>query len=393
VRCIDLLRTALQDELEDVHPARLAAVWRAVTGVVLGGQLWLSALGRALPGATSDKHRIKAVDRLLGNTKLHREMDGFYRASASRLLRGIETPIVAVDWTGLGANKYEISAKLCSDGRALPLYSRVFPKQSVATQQAHRQFLRGLSNALPDHCKPVLVTDAGFHCGWFRDVVAYGWDYVGRVRGRTQACFDQRWYSVQELYRWARNRPQNLGQATMPRVKPSTHRLVLSKRPVLQGRKRLTRRGTPGQRTTDVKAAKAAREPWLLATSLSCNPKGVVQIYGLRMQIEESFRDRKSHRNGWSMHLASSPSCERMNVLCLLASLAELAVQVVGRAVAGTVTAHQFQANTVRKRRVLSFFFLGCRAIQCEVPVSVQRLRAASQSLIATIAWNARLAA
>jgi hypothetical protein len=315
-------------------------------------------------------------------------MDGFYRASASSLLRGIETPTVAVDWTGLGANKYEVSAKLCSDGRA-----RVFPKQSVATQQAHRQFLRGLSNALPDHCKPVLLTDAGFHCGWFRDVAAYGWDYVGRIRGRTQACLDERWYSVQELYRWARNRPQNLGQATMPRVKPSTHRLVLSQRPVLQGRKRLTRRGTPGQRTTDVKAAKAAREPWLLATSLSCNPKCVVQIYGLRMQIEQSFRDRKSHRNGWSMHLASSPSCERMNVLCLLASLAELAVQIVGRAVAGTVTAHQFQANTVRKRRVLSFFFLGCRAVQCDVPVSVQRLRAASQSLIATIAWNARIAA
>ena len=393
MRCIDVLQTALRSELKKVHPARLAAVWRVVTGVVLGGQLWLTALGRSLPGATSDKHRIKAVDRLLGNAKLHGEMDGFYRAMASKVLKGIKTPIVAVDWTGLGANKCEISAKLCSDGRALPLYSRVFPKKSLANRQAHLEFLRGLARVLPDDCKPILVTDAGFHCGWFHDVAVHNWDYIGRVRGRTHVYLDKCWSSVQSLYRRARSRPQNLGMANMPRTKPSPHRLVLSKRPVMQGRKRLTRRGAPGQCTTDIKASKAAREPWLLATSLSCNAKCVVQLYGLRMQIEQSFRDRKSHRNGWSMSLASSRSCQRMNVFCLLASLAELAVQIVGRAVAGTVTAYQFQANTLRKRRVLSFFFLGCRAIQCEVPVGFERLRAALSALVATIEKNARIAA
>lgn len=393
MRCIEILQTALRGELENVHPARLAAVWRGVTGVILGGQLWLTALGRSLPGDASDKHRIKAVDRLLGNAKLHGEMDAFYRAVASRLLKRIKTPIVAVDWTGLGANKCEISAKLCSDGRALPLYSRVFPTQSLASRQSHREFLLGLARVLPNDCKPVIVTDAGFHCGWFREVAAHGWHYIGRVRGRVHVNVNQRWNSVQSLYRRARSRPQNLGTANMPRSKPSPYRLVLSKRPVLQGRKRMTRRGAPGRRTTDIKASKAAREPWLLATSLSCNPSRVVQLYGLRMQIEQSFRDRKSHRNGWSMSLASSRSCERMNVLCLLASLAELAVQLVGRAVAGTTTARQFQANTLRTRRVLSFFFLGCRAIQCQVSVGVQPLHAAFTALVATIAGNARIAA
>lgn len=392
MRCIDILQTALQSELDDVHAARRAAVWRAVTGVVLGGQLWLSALGRSLPGATSDKHRIKAIDRLLGNAKLHEEMEAFYRAAASKVLKGVQTPVLAVDWTGLGANQCEISAKLCSDGRGLPLYSQVFPNTLWANRQVHLQFLRGLARVLPDGCKPILVTDAGFHCGWFREVAALQWDYVGRIRGRAHVKWGARWRPVQSLYRQARSRPRNLGVASMPRTKPSRYRLVLSKQPVLQGRKRLTRRGPPGKCGTDVRCSKAAREPWLLATSLSCNAKRVVQLYGLRMQIEQSFRDRKSQRHGWSLSLASSRSRERMNVFCLLASLAELAVQLMGRAVAGTFTAHQFQANTLRTRRVLSFFFLGCRAIQCEVPVGVQRLHAAFKALVATIAKNAQIA-
>ncbi len=37
---------------------------------------------------------------------------------------------------------------------------------------------------LPPHCRPILVTDAGFRTPWFKQVEALGWDWVGRIRNR-----------------------------------------------------------------------------------------------------------------------------------------------------------------------------------------------------------------
>jgi hypothetical protein len=52
----------------------------------------------------------------------------------------------------------------------------------------------------------------------------------------------------------------------------------------------------------------AANEPWLLASSLT-EEKGysgqwIVNLYKLRMQIEEGFRDLKSARDGFGMENA-----------------------------------------------------------------------------------------
>ena len=95
---------------------------RAVLAVIVGGKLSLTALGRALPAETADKHRIKAIDRLLGNRLLHRETALFYRALAPWLLRKTRNPVIAVDWTGVGPHHYELSAMTSElDGTALIL--------------------------------------------------------------------------------------------------------------------------------------------------------------------------------------------------------------------------------------------------------------------------------
>jgi hypothetical protein len=345
VRYVEILQGLLEVNLQNVHRRRRAAVWRAVLAVIVGGKLGLTALGRALPTATTDKHRIKAIDRLVGNRLLHGEITLFYRALAAWLLRKNRCPVIAVDWTGVGPHHYELSAKLCADGRALPLYSRVFPKKLQGNRVAHRTLLMELASVLPPGSTPVFVTDSGFHSNWFDDVVWHGWDYIGRVRGRTHAAVDGRWQKPQGLHRRAGNRPKDLGWALMPFNKPRVHRLVLSKRPTPQGRSRRTRRGTPSRSKTAREASVAAREPWLLATSLGSNAKLVVQTYGLRMQIEQSFRDRKSYRYGWSLRSVITRSCARLEVILLLASLAEVAVNIVGRAVAASPCARQFSSE------------------------------------------------
>ena len=41
-----------------------------------------------------------------------------------------------------------------------------------------------VKSVLPEGCRPIVVTDAGFRGPWFRDVEALGWDWVGRIRKR-----------------------------------------------------------------------------------------------------------------------------------------------------------------------------------------------------------------
>jgi len=107
---------------------------------------------------------------------------------------------------------------------------------------------------------------------------------------------------------------------------------VLAKR-TRKGRDQLTRQKLPVQDRTAKKARKAAREPWLLVTSLSgpnSTARNIVAGYAKRMQIEESFRDLKSHRYGAAFKDSLSYKPERLTVLLLLQSLASFAAWLMG---------------------------------------------------------------
>ena len=392
MRCVEVLQSAIEENLTNIHARRRAAVWLAVTALIMGGRCCLTALGRALPGSTTEKHRIKTVDRLLGNAALHGEIALFYSAIAELLLKNVKMPIIAVDWSGAGAHHEELSAKICSDGRALPLFSLVVAKNNLVRCNAHSELLRQLSSILPAHCKPIFITDAGFHYNWFNEVRRYNWHYIGRIRGNHYVEFDGsgRLMSLKQLHLRAGPTARDLGRALVSICHPRVERLVLASQPRKKGRKRLGRKGKCRRSSTDRASSKSAREPWVLATSLPDAAAKIVHAYSLRMQIEQSFRDRKNPRHGWSMRLTTTRSVERMAVLLLIASLAELSVQLEGRATVVSIGSAGFQANTTRKRRVLSFLFLGCRACRTGVVHTVSQLRAALRTLVRTISFNSK---
>ena len=91
------------------------------------------------------------------------------------------------------------------------------------------------------------------------------------------------------------------------------------------------------------------------------------------MQIEETFRDAKNHRFGWSFEDARSNSSKRFEVLLLLATLGMLAVTLLGHAAEERGIHRRYQANTISKRRVLSLFYLGCALIKMSEDRSVSR--------------------
>jgi hypothetical protein len=45
----------------------------------------------------------------------------------------------------------------------------------------HKAFLAKLKTIIDDDAKPIILTDAGYKTTWFKEVIALGWDFTGRV--------------------------------------------------------------------------------------------------------------------------------------------------------------------------------------------------------------------
>ena len=119
--------------------------------------------------------------------------------------------------------------------------------------------------------------------------------------------------------------------------------------------------------------AHRATEPWLLATSLPENvaERDVVATYSTRMQIEESFRDLKCHRNGLHLYHNGTYKLSRMKMLVLIGTIANTFAWILGQVARLTGAHKQFQANTTTSVPVLSNVFVGIqifRSSQCKIP-------------------------
>jgi len=362
MRALTSIQKQMKACLVFMHASRWKALWASVEAVITGKQLWLSGIGRAWPTKAQAKHRIKAIDRLLGNSHLHKELMSIYRVIADAIWqRKCHHPLVLVDVTDLRPYVCVMTASLAFDGRSIPIYQKVKSKKEISKVKTRRAFLRDLKKVLPPRQKItlVLVTDAGFQSPWFDEVEAMGWDYLGRVRHQTKFYLDGEWVTAQEIHKRAKTRAQNLGEVVFPIRNPKPRRLVLAKRRTGKNRKRLTFKKTPRKDCKDPVYRKKAKEPWLLATSLKCNPQTVVELYALRMEIEQNFRDAKNHRWGFSVIHARCRSNKRWEVLLLIGAIAILVQLSAGVAAEQLNLHHRHQANTIRTRRVLSLFFLG----------------------------------
>ncbi len=356
MRALKTVQRFLTCSLQVIHQNRLKAIFWAVGSLLLGSRLSLTSIGRAAKGTAYTKHNIKRVDRLLSNRLLHKEINVFYRAIAKTLIGSRTRPIILIDWTGSGDRHWALVAAVPVDGRAIPIFTRVYSEKKNNNPVIHKSFLRQLHGIIPPNCKPIIVTDAGFQNVWFRDVVSWGWDYVGRLITNAHACRkgDDNWFASFDLFKKATFKAKELGNYFLAKRNPFLHRLITirnkpaGRKSIFQGKK------------DALEAKHRAKKPWLLVTSLNqATAKKVVQIYASRMQIEESFRDIKNHRYGWSFRHARSKSKTRKEVLFLIAAIGMLSLMLIGRTGERFKLQNRYQANTVKDKRVLSLFFLG----------------------------------
>lgn len=354
---------------QSIHSKRLGSLLVAVESLARGRRLTLTGLGRSLKSKAKVKHNIKRMDRLLGNEKLFAECQSVYGAVARMLMDGVHRPVLIVDWSELAWNQqfHLLRAAIPVGGRAMTVYEEVHPISAYTSRVVHQRFLKNLAAIVGDSCKPILVTDAGFRAPWFRAVEEQGWDWVGRIRNTTLVCEADTplWVPCKSLYLKADRQPKALGAFAVTKSNPVACFLYLVKSKK-RGRVKTTTRGSRSKANQSLKVAAREREPWLIASSLpnsGAMAKKVVRFYRQRMQIEESFRDMKNSRSGFSLRDSRTNSAKRLAILMLVNALAQLVVWLIGRAGQVRLLHRELQANTVRTQSVLSTFFVGCQLV------------------------------
>ena len=362
-----ILHNLIKDVTPCMHKVRRCSLTVLVESLVSGADLQVTSLGRHICSETSEKHQIKRSIRLCSNPHLHRARLNIYANMSLRLVGQKKHPIILVDWSDLDPRKqhFLLRASTAVDGRSLTLLEEIHPQSSKEKPKTHRLFMEKLKSILPAECRPVIVSDAGFRVPWFQLIESLHWDYVGRVRNRThcQATGTEDWHPVKLLYRLATGTAKKLGQYKMAKKSQFSCDLIVYKAKK-QGRQDLVATGEKARSSKRSKSNAARnREPWLLATSLNSQQsqfaKKIVKIYACRMQIEESFRDIKT---GLNFNASNSRKQKHLEVLLLIAMLAQFVLFLLGMAVKIMGKHRHYQANTIKHRNVLSYQFLGLRA-------------------------------
>lgn len=273
--------------------------------LLVGGTLSLTGLGRALKSNAKVKNNIKRIDRLLSNKSLKREREKIYAIAANLVISHIKRPAIIVDWSPLpDPNCYLLRAIVPVKGRGLTIYEEVHSLKKQNNHMVHKAFLRKLKSQLPEQCQPIIITDAGFKSKFFTEVKNLDWDWLGRIRGKTtyKLAGSNEWLLCKDLHPQATKKPKFIGKILQAKNNPIDCALFIFKGKAMG-------RTVKGKLGTTIKGkyrkyGKSNKEPWVLATFLSGGQKiakKVICLYKCRMQIEESFRDLKSIKTGFSL--------------------------------------------------------------------------------------------
>jgi hypothetical protein len=364
MRTITIVSRVIEDCKGYMHAVRWQRLVDLSNAAVNGQALALTQLALGSTSKTSVRHRVKAVDRLLGSTAFAAEHLDVYRSLAARWLTGASALLIVVDWSSLSADMawHWLRASVVVEGRSITLYEEVHPRKHLAAYAVHQHFLKRLACVLPQQTTaPIILTDAGFRGTWFALIKAQGWHWVGRIRNREyvsrvdvgqQTAADKkspRWFPAKTLYTAACATSEDLGMFDTTRNRPNRNRLIRVKR-LPTGRKLRYASGKEHCNSQSKKLAAAAREPWLLACSpglAHLSAEAVVSLYAQRMKIELGFRDTKNERLGLGLTRSLSHGQRRLEALLLIGHIAGIAKRLIGE----TAKSMQLQLQLISRKQ------------------------------------------
>ena len=379
-----LLHQHFAETCPDIHSSRLQAVMDVAFALQKSQSLSLTQMGRHIDNASDIKHRIKKVDRLESNEHLHEELAQLYGGLSSYLLSYVahnaNIPII-IDLCYVKDERdiQMLSAEFASRGRTQPLYREVF--KSGQLKNRANLFIGNLANVIPNDKTIICIMDAAFCEDWFNAIESQGWYWIARVRKPKSIKFpgDNEWTNLKDFIPTVGHKTKNYDSVLLYREHSHPCRIITTYKKSNKKRAR-TKNYMKNRLTASGRYLSAAKEPWILATNLPPEFKGVnvVNFYSKRMQIEESFRDIKSPQFGLAGRNIRTTCVHRWGVKMLLAAIVQMIFWIIG------VIAHSqglqkiFQANTVRDKKVFSNFTLGKLIIEFdklnEVTIDYQKI-------------------
>lgn len=362
---IDLLHDHLMEECSFIHGKRLQAVMDVACAIQKKQNLSLTSMGKGLSGTSDLKHKIKKVDRLEGNKYLYEEIGSIYKGLSSFLFKYLtfqEDAPVLIDLCYL-KDDHEIqmlSAEIALKGRSIPLYREVFSSGGLSGRAT--SFLSGLMHCIPKDKKVIFIMDAGFGEDWLKAIESLGWFWLTRVRqGKmVKVSSKEEWTTIKNFIPQVGEKTKSYDEAFIMKDHNRACRIITTRRN--PGEKRNLKKPPRNDKAGSNHYRQLAREPWILATNLpkeNFSSTKVVSYYGKRMQIEQSFRDIKSHQFGLCARYVRTRSIYRWGVKMLLAALVQLMFWIIGVIAHSQNYQRVFQANTVRDKKVFSYFYLG----------------------------------
>ena len=204
--------------------------------------------------------------------------------------------------------------------------------------------------------------DAGFYEAWFKEIESNGWHWICRIRmgKKIKLKEDENWQSMDEFMPTVKLKTTVYEGVLLSKQHERPCRMVTTRK-ASKGRVVKLSRGKTTRKLGRGRYREAAKEPWVLATNLSQEYKGsdVIKYYEKRMQIEESFRDLKSKQFGLAARNVRTKCIHRWGVKILLAAIVQITYWIIG--IIGHSQGMQkiFQVNTVKDRKVFSYFTLG----------------------------------
>ncbi|MBC7174376.1 MAG: IS4 family transposase, partial [Polyangiaceae bacterium] len=263
----------------ELHAGTTLSLSNAVVGAVQAGELAIHLIGAGLATAQdgNPKHATKQVDRLLSNAKV--DVWDLFDPWVKFVIGSRQEALVAIDWTDYARDGHTtIAASLVTGhGRATPLIWKTVPKAAVtdgARNDFEDELLLRLKQVIPEGVRVTVVADRGFgDTKLYEFLDSESWGFVIRFR----ECIHVR----------VRGERKTAGEWVPENGRPKLFRNV-----------EVTSRDRALAGFVAVRDA-GMKDAWCLATNRTdLTARELVQMYGRRFTIEETFRDQKNPRFG-----------------------------------------------------------------------------------------------
>jgi hypothetical protein len=338
----------------DLRKSQRKTLAALVYGLMRSRRVGVAAIARGIPGPVAQKHKIKLVDRFLGNNRI--VIEKAVKPLITWLANSRKRLLIALDWTDLHDKKHQaLFASVILDTRAIPILWRVVEKEnpSYSQNQEEERLLEKLKNLIPEGVEVIILADRGFgRVELFKKLELLGFRYIIRVAGTAWINSEQFTGSLQR-FTVRPNQLIDFGQVFYHKKEKYPVRLIYQ--------------FVSGQ-----------EEPWFLVTNLDWEAKRIPQGYGRRMDIEEKFKDFKNLRTGLGLRGVILSSACRYERLLLVIVYAYFHLLLAGAYGEEKGYHRKLVASSTTKRRVLGLWQVGyytlkalrpsCRRLLCFLP-------------------------